>query len=126
MAYTLTITENPSYLHIIVTGKNSKRAVMEYLQEVLRECIARQYKKVLIEECLEGPRLDMGSVFDIAKQGSQDALGYFDAIAYVDVNAKGDLMKVAETVAVNRGLPVAVFHSVAEAENWLNKLVLEG
>jgi len=31
----------------------------------------------------------------------------------------GDLMKFAETVAVNRGLPVMVFSSVSDAEKWL-------
>jgi hypothetical protein len=41
------------------------------------------------------------------------------AIAYVDVNADGDLMQFAETVAVNRMLPVAVFSNVADAEKWL-------
>ena len=40
-------------------------------------------------------------------------------MAYVDVNAEGDLMKVAETVASNRGLPMTVFATVPEAENWL-------
>jgi hypothetical protein len=45
--------------------------------------------------------------------------GCFEAIAYVDVNAEGDLMKFAETVAVNRSLPVRVFSTVGEAERWL-------
>jgi len=43
----------------------------------------------------------------------------FEAIAYVDVNADGELMKFAETVAVNRSLPVVVFSSVSDAEKWL-------
>ena len=42
-----------------------------------------------------------------------------EAIAYVDVNAAGDLMQFAETVAVNRALPVTVFSTVVEAETWL-------
>jgi hypothetical protein len=41
------------------------------------------------------------------------------AIAYVDVNAEGNLMRFAQTVAVNRGLPIAVFPTVADAEKWL-------
>jgi hypothetical protein len=45
--------------------------------------------------------------------------GFFEAIAYVDVNAAGALMQFAETVAVNRALPVKVFPTVAEAEEWL-------
>jgi hypothetical protein len=42
-----------------------------------------------------------------------------EMIAYVDVNAEGDLMKFAEDVAVNRFLRVAVFSSVPDAELWL-------
>jgi hypothetical protein len=44
------------------------------------------------------------------------------AIAYVDVNAQGSLMKFAEDVAVNRGVRVRVFGTVAEAERWLRQL----
>jgi hypothetical protein len=39
--------------------------------------------------------------------------------AHVDVYAEGELMKFAESVAVNRGVPVMVFASVGEAELWL-------
>jgi hypothetical protein len=74
---------------------------------------------VLIEERLEGPRLSTMGVFQIASEGSSQGRGFFEAIAYVDVNAEGDLMNFAETVAVNRFLPVRVFSSVSDAEKWL-------
>jgi hypothetical protein len=119
MSYTLTITQRPTYLHAIVTGPNTKESVAGYLEEILRECTARDCPRVLIEERLEGPRLGTLGVFQIASEGSGRALGCFEAIAYVDVNAKGDLMKFAETVAVNRGLPVMVFSTVGDAEKWL-------
>jgi hypothetical protein len=45
----------------------------------------------------------------------------FNAIAYVDVNAAGDVMQFAETVAVNRAVPVTVFSTVADAEQWLRE-----
>jgi hypothetical protein len=35
------------------------------------------------------------------------------------MNAKGDLMHFAETVALNRSAPAAVFSTVGEAEQWL-------
>ena len=47
------------------------------------------------------------------------ARGVFRNVAYVDVNSAGDLMKFAETVANNRGVPMTVFNTVAEAEQWL-------
>ena len=125
MAYKLTIIQNPSYIHVIVTGKNSKQNVTQYLKDVLLECTTRKYRKVLIEEHLEGPRLNTFPIFEIAKNGSEEARGYFEAIAYVDVNAVGGLMQFAETVAVNRGIPVTVFASVADAKIWLNNMTME-
>lgn len=51
---------------------------------------------------------------------STRAPSVFAAVAYVDVHAKNhDNMKFAETVAVNRGVPVRVFGSVRDAEEWL-------
>jgi hypothetical protein len=117
--YKVTIREEPAFLHAIVTGVNNKENVVRYLEEVQRECIARGYARVLIEEHLSGPRLETLSVFQIAARGSISIEHQFDAIAYVDANAAGDLMEFAETVAVNRELPVAVFTSVQDARDWL-------
>jgi hypothetical protein len=119
MPYKLSITPRPGYLHATVTGVNSKESVVLYLEEIRRECTVRNCFRVLIEEHLEGARLGTMDVFGIASEGSSRAGRSFKAIAYVDVNAAGDLMKFAETVAVNRGLPVKVFSSVADAEKWL-------
>jgi len=119
MTYKLTIDQKPAYLHVIVTGQNSSENVMRYLEETLRECMARSCFRVLIEERLDGPRLGTLDVFQIASEESSKAEGLLKAIAYVDVNAEGNLMQFAETVAVNRGLPVVVFSTVADAEKWL-------
>lgn len=119
MSCRLTFSQKHGFLHAIVTGQNTKEAVAHYLEEVLRECIARDCLRVLIEEHLEGPRLGTFDVFDIASRGSQHATGKLKAIAYVDVNAESDLMHFAEDVAVNRGLCVAVFPTVAAAEAWI-------
>lgn len=119
MTYQLTITEKPGYLHCVVTGKNSIENVAAYFQEVARECEARNCFRVLIEEHLVGRRLETWDVYQLVSEGSARNLGKFQAIAFVDVNAEGELMKFAETVACNRGLPIAVFATVPEAENWL-------
>ncbi|MCI0505780.1 MAG: hypothetical protein L0Z73_06665 [Gammaproteobacteria bacterium] len=119
MSYKLTITEKPSYLHAVVTGSNTKKTVTDYLDELLQQCIKRGCSRLLIEERLKGRRLDMADVFQIADESSVKAHGRFEAIAFVDVNARGDMMKFAETVAVNRGLPVTVFPTIADAEKWL-------
>ncbi|MEX0734064.1 MAG: hypothetical protein WDZ66_04875 [Steroidobacteraceae bacterium] len=119
MSYQLNIIEKPTYLHAIVTGANTMENVLGYLQDVQRECEARQCFNVLIEENLVGRQLETWDVYQIAAEGSAKARGIFQSVAYVDVNAGGDLMKFAETVANNRGLPMSVFETVAEAEKWL-------
>lgn len=108
-----------TYLHVTVTGQNSRETAAQYVQQVLRECVARNCDRLLIEERLEGPRLPMLDVFEIVADVSKKALGMLKAVGYVDVNAQGDLMKFAETVALNRALPLRVFSTVAEAEKWL-------
>jgi hypothetical protein len=119
MAYQLKITEKPTYLLAVVTGENTAENVVGYLQDLQRECEARQCFNVLIEENLTGRRLETWDVYQIASDSSAHARGVFHAIAYVDVNAGGELMKFAETVANNRGVPIALFATVAEAEQWL-------
>jgi hypothetical protein len=119
MTYKLTIDQKPTYLHAIVSGQNSRENVTRYLEKILYECTVRSCSRVLIEEHLEGPRLRTLDVFKIASEGSSKSRGRLKAIAYVDVNAEGDSMQFAENVAVNRGLPVAVFSTVADAEKWL-------
>jgi hypothetical protein len=122
MTYKLTFSEKHNYLHAKVTGQNSIGNVKRYLEAVVQKCKDTKCSRLLIEEQLEGSRLDTLNVFEIAVEGSIRVRGLFRAIAYVDVNAKGELMQFAETVAVNRALPVRVFQTVAEAEQWLLEL----
>jgi hypothetical protein len=122
MGFTVTFTQNPTYLHAVITGENSAENVRNYLKQIQRECTTRKCLRVMIEERLEGPRLGIVDVYRIVSEGTVRALGQMEMIAYVDVNAKGDLMKFAEDVAVNRFLRVAVFSSVPDAELWLQYL----
>ena len=119
MTYELTISKTADYLHAIVTGQNSLENIKRYLQQIFHECKAADCSRLLIEERLEGPRLNTMDVFEIASKESGRAFGVFKAIAHVDINAEGDLMEFAETVAVNRALPVRTFATLAEAEKWL-------
>jgi len=119
VSYKLKITPKPTYLHVVVTGPNKPDTVKRYVEGVRRQCQAQKCFRVLIEERLEGPRLGTMDVFQLTSEESSRSQGFFEALAYVDVNAQGDLMKFAETVAVNRGVPMAVFATVGEAEQWL-------
>ena len=119
MTYSLSIEHKRTHLHAVVTGENTRHNVLRYMADVMRECEAADCWYVLVEERLEGPRLGTMDVFDIASQRGQPLGSTIKGIAYVDVNAEGDLMKFAEDVAVNRGYPVRMFASVEDAEKWL-------
>ena len=119
MAHQLTIQQEPHFLHVTVTGTNNADTVASYLDELRRECIARRCYRLLIEERLEGERLSTFPVYKVISEASERARGLLHALAFVDVNAQGQTMEFAETVAVNRGIPVAVFKTVAEARAWL-------
>jgi hypothetical protein len=123
MSFEMTLTEKPGYLHAVVTGQNTLDNVMMYLQELHQECEARGINRVLIEERLTGRRLETWDVYQIAADGSQKGAGKFEAVAYVDVNASGELMTFAETIANNRGIPMNLFSNVADAEAWLRKKI---
>jgi hypothetical protein len=118
MSYEITIEPKQNYLHATVTGENSKESVIGYVSDVRRECEKRDCFRVLIEECLEGPRLHATDLFTIISEGSARAPGFYDAVAYVDVHA-GELLGFIETVAINKGMPFAAFSSVEDAEEWL-------
>jgi hypothetical protein len=119
VSYQLSVTHQPTYLHIIVTGQNSPDTVSRYMDEVVRECSTRGCRRVLVEERLTGARLGTVEVFRLVSAGSVRLRGALQAMAYVDVNGMGVTMQFAENVAVNRAFPVRVFSSVAAAEKWL-------
>jgi hypothetical protein len=121
VSYKLTVRLQPGYLHIIVTGENTRENVTRYMEEVVRECTLRQCFRVLVEERLEGPRLGTLDVFEMVATGSARFLRTLKAMAYVDVNAPTqEMMQFAENVAVNRAFPVRVFPTVHAAERWLH------
>jgi hypothetical protein len=127
MSYKVAFGQKAGYLHAVATGTNSKQNVVRYLADILHECVARDCFRVLIEERLEGPRMGTMDIFEIASQAPSRAAGRLPVIAYVDVNStRRSDMKFAENVAVNRGIFVRVFPSVADAERWIVDLVSKG
>ena len=121
-SFDLTITEKPGYAHAVITGPNTEENVAGYIDRLLRECAARRCRRVLIEERLEGPRLYTIKAYQIAAQGASRAKGAFDRIAYVDVNSDGGaLLRFAGALAADHHIPVRIFATVAEAEDWLKR-----
>jgi hypothetical protein len=120
VGYNLTIEPKPGYLHISVTGENTRENVIGYMEEVVRECTRRQCFRVLIEERLEGVRLGTLDVFEMVSTGSTHFFRALKAMAYVDINARSqEMMRFAENIAANRAFPVRVFPTVLAAERWL-------
>jgi hypothetical protein len=119
--YEFSVARRPGYLHVSVTGENTTDNVRRSLQDVVSACAEHACSRVLIEEHLTGPSLGTVAVFEIASEGSRNAWPTVSQIAYVDTNPEHDaeLMGFAETVAVNRGVRMRLFATVAEAEAWL-------
>ena len=120
MTYRIAFEKYPDHIAARVTGTNSRQAVVQYMEEVLAECLRSDCFRLLIHETLEGPRLDVLEIFSLVSQGSMKLLGQFEAIAYVD-EQMGSMADFAETVAINRGLPIAFFGTVNEATEWLSR-----
>ncbi len=122
MLYELTVRVHPTHLHFKVTGRNSYETVRRYLFEIYTICVKRNCSAVLIEENLEGPGLALAEIYNIVAEGSQRKGLPVHRVAYVDINPEHSSanMEFAQSVAVNRGLEVQVFATVAEAEKWLH------
>ena len=121
MAYNVEFDNRASYVYALVTGDNSAETVFAYMDEVTARCEELDCFRVLVHECLVGPRLSHMEVFDIISEGAMRALGKFDAVAFVD-EKMGDVSSFAENVAINRGMPIAMFPSVAAAEVWISQM----
>ena len=81
MDYQLTLEQRPGYLYARVRGRNSPETVLAYLNELMEECRRLDCFRLLIDEQLDGPRLEAGDVFSVASEGAMSALGVFHAIA---------------------------------------------
>lgn len=120
-SYQLTIDKKSEYWHFRVTGPNTPEVVRAYLADVYYACAQGECTSILVEENLSGKGLGLFDIFEVVTEGSEKTWPYIRRIAFVDVNPDHSShdMKFAETVAVNRGVNVHVFRSVAEAQAWL-------
>jgi len=118
MAYKISFEKHADYIHAKVTGDNSRESVQGYASELRDECTRSECFRVLVQERLDGPRLEAMEIFSIISDSSMQNLGFFDSIAFVDTQM-GEMGEFAETVAVNRGMPLATFNSVESAKACL-------
>ena len=97
-SYQVKFDQRGNFIHAMVTGPNTAETVIRYMDEIKQECDRRDCYRVLIEEKLDGPRFDEMEIFSLIDNQSSAALGFFDALAYVDEQQQFELAKFAETV----------------------------
>ncbi|HEY7238680.1 MAG TPA: hypothetical protein VH600_05890 [Burkholderiales bacterium] len=121
MAYQLTIEERPTYVYARVDGDLTPANALRFLQEAHAACVKCGRSDVLLDMQLHGPNLNTTSVYDVISQRAADG-GKLRKIAYVPLQQDDRSMAhFAETVAINRGVNVRLFESVAAAERWLSE-----
>jgi len=117
------ITEHPGYLQATVTGAHNAANALRFLTESFAAITKSGHTSLLLEFSLTGPSLDSSSIFDVvAKRTTQGSK--LRRIAYVDHSGHGRdpaKMKFAETVALNRGVNVRLFHELEDAQRWLSE-----
>lgn len=123
MEYRFRVVRKDGYLHVWVSGTNEADTVARYLKDIYEACVRHDCSSVLIEENLEGPRLDLGEIFGIVEDGSRSVWPVIQRVAFVDVHPSQKLanMKFAETVAVNRSVNMQAFGTPEEAERWMER-----
>ena len=106
-----------------MTGAHNAANALRFLTESFDAIVKSGHGSLLLEFCLSGPSLDSSSIFDVVAQRTAVA-AKLRRIAYVDHSGHGrdpSKMKFAETVALNRGVNVRLFHELEEAQRWLTE-----
>jgi len=124
MAYSINFDQRGKYLYARIVGKNTRKVILSYIQDIISKCIEIDCPNVLIHECLEGPRLDPIELFETISGTGKLVSGQFDIIAYVD-EKMGDLMAFGESLAVNRGMPLTAFSDLEGATTWITAQVAD-
>lgn len=119
-----TIVENCSdFLRVEVSG--TRRPDTEHEEAiatwgpVLAECRSGGLNRLLIRYRMHG-RFSLMHAFDLSD--NPERFGWVRSIRIAVVRIEGtpiDELRAVETVAVNRGFPMAVFDDEADAVNWL-------
>jgi len=121
VSYQLTIEERPTYVYARVDGDLTPENALRFLEEAYAACLRSGRPDVLLDMQLRGPNLATTSVYEVISQRAADGTKLGKS-AYVPYEADDRSMAYfAETVAVNRGVNVRLFESVAAAERWLSE-----
>src|SRR5262245_1103627 len=119
-AYDLTVDERPTYVYAKAVGELTPANVVRFLEEAYGACLKSGRSDLLLDMQFTGPSLNTTNIYNVLSQRVPDGRN-LRKIAYVDSSTAVDpgMSHFAETVAVNRGVNVRLFHTVALAEEWL-------
>lgn len=120
MAYQLTVEQRPGYMHARVEGERTPENALRFLKESYAACVNSGRRALLLEMNFSGPSLSTTQIFDVIADRANDGMK-LDRIAYVDGSPDLSQSYFAETVAMNRGVNVRLFPSVAAAAGWLTQ-----
>ena len=119
MSYQLTIEERPTYVYARADGDLTADNALRFLQDAYGACVRTGRSSLLLDMQLHGPNLNTTNVYEVISQRAADG-SRLRKIAYVPFRQDDRSMAgFAETVAINRGVNVRLFESVAAAEGWL-------
>ncbi len=120
MSYTLTIREEPQYLHIEATGARSRAMVVSLTRDCVAECKQRGYGRVLVDiQRLEGALGTLDAYQLVTSDMARLREGYRLKVAISDVPGNKDRLRFFENLAFNNGLDLRVFSDVEAALKWL-------
>ena len=121
MAYQLTIEERPTYVYARVDGDLTPANALRFLEDAHAACVKSGRDSLLMDMQLHGPSLPTTAIYEVISQRAADG-SKLRKIAYVPYDG-GDpsMAQFAETVAINRGVNVRIFESVAAAEGWFSE-----
>lgn len=117
--YELKFAYHPDYLFAsVVSEQDSLDMSKDFWLRILAEGEKRRYKKILIEENIEG-NLTASEIYDfsvwLSKQKVDNVL-----VAFTDVHTEHlESNQFGELIATNRGFRVRVFATRDEAIKWL-------
>jgi len=105
----------------MVVGDRTPANLLRFLDESYAACVKSGHDALLLEVQFSGPNLSTTSVFNVISEKVPDGRN-LSKIAYVQTESDDPAMPYfAETVAVNRGVNVRLFQSVAAAQKWLSE-----
>jgi hypothetical protein len=121
--YHISIERKKEFFFCRITGENSVDNVINYLRDIHDAMEKQRGKKVLIEENLSEPSLNLINMYQIIHTAKRTVLALPYRIAYVDINHQHNhtSLRFAETVALNRWIKMKLFTNINDAEERLHK-----